>query len=91
MTDNRTNEEQAEVERDAALARIAELEQSLRSESLARMVDTTLLHEYQRRFAEAAKLHRPNAVTKHFCIECDRPFPCYTRIALGLNEGENND
>lgn len=43
--------EAAGAERDAALSRIAELEQSLGIEALARRVNGTLLHEYEQWFA----------------------------------------
>ena len=92
------------VERDAALARIAEIEQSLRIEALAREVNGTLLHEYERRFAESAKLHQPFEWSFGYgpvksCSGCaDRgvpqekaEWPCPTAIALGLNEGENDE
>ena len=82
-----------EAELDAALARIADLEQSLRIASLGRRVDATLLHEYERRFAEAAKLHRREPGSRvGWCSHCndnDGPWPCPTAVALGLNEGES--
>lgn len=87
-----------EAERDAALACIEELEKSLRIEALARRVNGTLLHEYERRFAESAKLHRPEVIGVHeghgeevWCPHCENYWPCPTAVALGLNEGENDD
>lgn len=99
---DRANAALAAVER--AEARIAELEQSLRIEALAREVNGTLLHEYERRFAESAKLHQPFEWSFGYgpvksCSGCaDRgvpqekaEWPCPTAIALGLNEGENDE
>lgn len=50
------------------------------------------------RIAEDAKLHQPESFhdepTESFCKTCQRTagvWPCVTAIALGLNEGENDD
>lgn len=84
-----------------AEARITDLEQSLRIATLGRRVDAALLCEYERRFAEAAKLHRRRGDMEYrwgggpvcdWCGDEDgwaSKWPCPTAVALGLNEGEN--
>lgn len=91
-------------ERDAALARIAELEAE-KVETLTfirhdakvnarwRRLASETIREYGARIAEAAKLHHKDytALGHPICNTCGTPYPCPTRRRLGLNEGENDD
>ena len=50
------------------------------------------------RIAEAAELHQPEVIGVHegqgaevWCPHCETYWPCQTAVALGLNEGENDD
>lgn len=50
------------------------------------------------RIAEAAELHQPEVIGVHegqgaevWCPHCETYWPCPTVVALGLNEGENDD
>lgn len=94
-TDNRTNEA-TEAHVEAAIA-------ARDSWHLASDVWQGRAERAEARIAEAAKLHEPDAVFKQFCSECSDfgtdeypaglmvQFPCPTAIALGLNEGENEN
>lgn len=80
------------AERDAALARITDLEDSRDGTTIVKLA------EAEARIAEAAKLHQPEPFhdepTESFCKTCQRTsgvWPCGTAIALGLNEGEHDD
>ena len=98
----------AEAERDAALARVEELEADMeRCEGLKaahmRSVHETVKHneELLARIAEAAKLHRPDwsdwgidHPEEGASCSCGANYSydeCPTRIALGLNEGDNDE
>ena len=50
------------------------------------------------RIAEAAELHQPEVIGVHegqgaevWCPHCETYWPCQTAVALGLNEGGNDD
>lgn len=84
------------AERDAALARIAELEEELeigKHLALGNMqLERDRALEAEVRIAEAAKLHRgyvnADGSRTEWCSACGNRLPCDTRRALGLNEGD---
>ena len=104
--------EAVRAERDAALARIADLEAELEvamrphsecersgAEAGERIVDLEGdMARVEARIAEAAELHQPEVIGVHegqgaevWCPHCETYWPCQTAVALGLNEGENDD
>ena len=81
-----------EAERDAALARIAELEQQYRVMNGLYRVEYNERAKAEACIAEAAKLHRgyvnADGSRTEWCSACGNRLPCDTRRALGLNEGD---
>ncbi|MFA5606633.1 MAG: hypothetical protein WDA07_05540 [Leucobacter sp.] len=84
--------EEAEAERDAALARTAELEEGLRLRHRQGVSQGRTILALESRIAEAAKLHRPTlpGFGPKSCVHDGRAWPCPDSIALGLDEGEND-
>ena len=96
--------ESVRAERDAALARIAELEKMLENYTREYSIECNKRVKAESRIAEAAKLHRPFEWSFGYgpvksCRGCaDRgvpqdkaEWPCPTAVALGLSEGGNDE